>query len=314
MMHAPDPEDAIARSGLRIVLGLVPGLGNSFWNVIINAIEDVLIRAGYGVIFGDTRGDPVREAHYERLLRSGHVDGLILFNPRPSSAPRLFEIGLPTTVVFSDMPDLDRIPVFGVDNREAAATMVEYLVSLGHRRIAHIAGPDDNLDAQARLRGYGDALVAAGIAVDPGLIWRGGYSFVAGAKAAQRYLALSDDRPTAIFAASDEIAIGCISALREAGMVVPDGVSVAGFDGIDYSAMYEPPLTTMLQPRAELGRLAAEELVRQLGGAPARPGETRLPCKLVIRQSVAPVGRDGNASRRRTGGGGAQVGKTIAFP
>jgi len=313
MMHAPDPDDAIARSGLRIVLGLMPGLGNSFWNVIINSIEDVLIRAGYGVIFGDTREDPVREAHYERLLRSGHVDGLILFNARPSLGPRLLDIGLPTTVVFSDIPDLDRVPVFGVDNREAAATMVEYLLSLGHRRIAHISGPEDNIDAQGRLRGYCDALGAAGIAFDPGIVWRGSYNFVAGAKAAQRYLALSADRPTAIFAVSDEVAIGCISALREAGVDVPGAVSVAGFDGVDYSAMYEPPLTTMLQPRAELGRLAAEDLVRQLDGEPARPGETRLPCKLVIRQSVGPVGRDGSGSRQRAGGGGAQAGKTVAF-
>jgi LacI family repressor for deo operon, udp, cdd, tsx, nupC, and nupG len=313
MMHAPDPDDAIVRSGMRFVLGLMPGLGNSFWNVIINAIEDVLVRAGYGVVFGDTRQDPVREAHYERLLRSGHVDGLILFNAAPSLGPRLLDLGLPSAVVFSDMPDLDRVPVFGVDNRESAAIMVEYLVGLGHRRIAHIAGPEGNLDAQARLRGYGDALSTAGIAHDPAIVWRGAFNFVAGAKAARRWLALAEDRPTAIFAASDEIAIGCISALREAGVDVPGVVSVAGFDGIDYSAMYEPPLTTMLQPRAELGRLAAEDLLRQLAGEPARPGETRLPCKLVIRQSVGPVCRDGDGPKGRPEGGGAHLGKTAAF-
>lgn len=313
MTETTAAEDGVAARGLRFVLGLMPGLGNSFWNVIINAIEDVLIRAGYGVIFGDTRFDPVREAHYERLLRSGRIEGLILFNARSNWAPRLLEIGLPIVVVYSDMPGLDRVPAFGIANREAAATMVEYLVGRGHRRIAHIAGPEDNLDAQERLRGYGDGLAAAGIAPDPELIWRGGYSFVAGAKAAQRCLALSNNRPTAIFAASDEMAIGCISALREAGVAVPGGVSVAGFDGIDYSAMYEPPLTTMLQPRAELGRLAAEQLVRQLEGGPAQPGNTRLPCKLVIRQSVGPVGRDGNGPRRPTGGSGAQLGKTTVL-
>ena len=222
MMHAPDPDDAVARSGLRIVLGLMPGLGNSFWNVVINAIEDVLIRAGYGVIFGDTRGDPVREAHYERLLRSGHVDGLILFNARPSWAPRLFEIGLPTTVVFNDMPDLDRVPVFGVDNREAAATMVEYLLSLGHRRIAHITGPEENLDAQARLRGYGDALARrrhrssipalSGAAATPSL------------PAPRRRSATWRSPTTARRQSSPRatrVAIGCISALREAGVDRP---------------------------------------------------------------------------------------------
>lgn len=305
---------AIAAYGPRFVLGMVSGLGNSFWNVIFNAIEDVLVRAGYGVIFGDTRFDPVRESHYERLVRSGQIGGLILFNARSDVAPRFLDSGLPAVAAYSDMTDVDRVPTFGLANREAAATMVEYLVGLGHRRIAHIAGPENNLDAQERLRGYCDALAAAGIAHDPGLVWRGAYSFVAGARAAQRCLALADKRPTAVFAASDEMAIGCISALREAGVSVPGSVSVAGFDGVEFSAMYEPPLTTMLQPRAEIGRLAAEELVRQLGGAPARPGMTRLPCKLVIRQSVAPLGRDPGGQRWQAGGGGAIPGKTIAVP
>jgi LacI family repressor for deo operon, udp, cdd, tsx, nupC, and nupG len=120
-----------------------------------------------------------------------------------------------------------------------------------------------------------------------------------GARATQRFLALTRaERPTAIFAASDEMAIGCVSALRENGIAVPEAVSVAGFDGIDYSAMYEPPLTTMLQPRSELGRLAAEELVRQLSGQPAQRGRVRLPCKLVVRQSVAPAGREASPLRQ----------------
>ncbi len=139
------------------------------------------------------------------------------------------------------------------------------------------------------------------------------YSFVAGARAAQRYLALSDGRPTAIFAASDEMAIGCISALRESNIAVPGDVSVAGFDGIEYSAMYEPALTTMLQPRGELGRLAAEDLVRQLGGVRATRGRaTRLPCQLVIRQSVGPVRREPAPPQRRSGDANERRGKTTA--
>jgi LacI family repressor for deo operon, udp, cdd, tsx, nupC, and nupG len=278
------------RNPSNIVLCLIPGLGNSFWNVIINAIEDVLIRAGSGVIFGDTRSDPVREAHYERLIRAGHADGLILCNARPPPpAFTLLDTGIPATLIYSDLGDTDRFPTFGVASREAARMMIEHLIGLGHRRIAHIAGPDGNVDAQERVRGYSDALAAADIALDRELIIPGGFTFVAGAKAAQRFLALAP-RPTAIFAASDEMAIGCIAGLKEAGIAVPADVSVAGFDGIDYSAMFDPALTTMLQPRAELGRLAAESLLRQLAGAPAEAKRVRLPCKLLIRESVAPVG------------------------
>ena len=131
---------------------------------------------------------------------------------------------------------------------------------------------------------HGDALAAAGIALDPALVWRGGYAFVGGARAVQRCLALPvAERPTAIFVASDEMAIGAVSALRENGIAVPEDISVAGFDGIDYSAMYEPPLTTMLQPRSELGRLAAEELVRQLSGQADRKRREDLEERLLDR-------------------------------
>jgi LacI family repressor for deo operon, udp, cdd, tsx, nupC, and nupG len=271
----------------RMVLGLLPGLGNSFWNAIINAIEDVLLRAGYGVVFGDTRGDPVREGHYLRMIESGHVDGLILFNAGPGTAP-LARLGLPTVLIYGGAGEADGLATFGVANREAVEAMVGYLVGLGHRRIAHLAGPDQNQDCVERRAAFHDAVHAAGLKADPDLIWPGDHSFVAGAKAAHRFLARGADRPTAIFAATDEMALGCIGALREYGIRVPADVSVTGFDGIEYSAMYEPPLTTMLQPRAELGRLAAAELVRQLGGEAPRPGYTRLPCKLVVRRSAAP--------------------------
>lgn len=299
MSGPPSHQRAQSADGGRIILVLVPGLGNSFWNVIINAIEDVAIRAGYGVIFGDTRHDPAREAHYRRLLEAGPAEGLVLFNARPVSAPLLIGVGRPTVVVYSDIPDLDGVPIFGAVNREAASTMVEYLIGLGHRRIAHIAGPDESLDAVERRRGYADALAAAGIPFDPALVWPGAYSFVGGARAAQRYLGVPD-QPTAIFAGSDEMAIGCISVLRENGLAVPDDVSVAGFDGTEYSAMFEPALTTMLQPRAELGRLAAEELVRRLrGDAGMANGKTLLPCRLVIRESVGPIPRKGEGGHRR---------------
>ncbi len=282
----------------KIVLALLPGLGNSFWNVIINAVEEVLTRAGYGVIFGDTRNDPTREAHYDRLIRAGQVDGVLLFTGRlPLNGPVLAEMAIPMAMVCNDIPEVKGIPVFDVANRDSARTMVEYLISVGHRRIAHITGPDVNVEAGERLRGYVDALAAAGIVFDPDLVWPGAFTFVAGAKGAQRFLDTTD-RPTAIFAASDEIAIGCIKMLKDAGVRVPEDVSVAGFDGIEYSAMYDPALTTMLQPRAELGRLAAENMVRRMAGEDEPAKRTRLACTLVVRESVAPAGDTADANRR----------------
>ncbi len=283
----------------KIVLCLLPGLGHSFWNVIINAVEEVLTRAGYGVIFGDTRNDPVREAHYDRLVRAGQADGVLLFNGRlPGADFAQLDRDVPITLISNDIPG-SGLPIFEIANHDAARMMTEYLISVGHRQIAHITGPETNVETGERLAGYRDALGAAGIPVDEALIWPGKFNLIAGAKAAQKFLALGGRRPTAVFAASDELAIGFIKTLKDAGLHIPDDVSVAGFDGIDYSAMYDPALTTVIQPRAEMGRLAAENLVKRMTGLPAEASRIRLPCSLVIRESVAPVGTTANSPRRQ---------------
>jgi len=285
----------------KMVLALLPGLGNSFWNVIINAVEEVLTKAGYGVIFGDTRNDPWRENHYDQLVRGGQVDGVLLFTGRlPREGFALLDRTIPITLVCNEVPGLEDLPLFEIDNRDAARQMTEHLIACGHRRIAHISGPSTNPEALERVRGYSDALTAAGIPVEDELIWPGNFNFVSGAKGAERFLAMSD-KPTAIFAASDEMAIACMKGLKDGGYAVPRDVSVAGFDGIDYSAMYDPALTTVLQPRAELGRLAADNLVRRMDrGAPVEPPRrTRIPCTLVIRDSVAPPAVSDTAVRVR---------------
>ncbi len=283
--------------GTRLVLGLVSGLGNSFWNVVVKASETVLLGGGYGVVFAELRDDPERIGHYEELARSGHVAGLALYAPPPTLASRLLATARPTVLLYAGAPAGVVVPTFCVANREAVGELMRHLLGLGHRRIAHLAGPDENIDARERLDAYRYELAVAGIPYDPELVWPGDFSFVAGTRAAARYLALAE-RPTAVFAATDEMAIGLISGLRDSGVSVPEAVSVAGFDGTDLSAMYQPALTTMLQPRAELGRLAAESLLRRLAGGPPETATVRLPCRLVLRQSVvAPAGDTPDASR-----------------
>ncbi len=274
-----------------MVLCLLPALGHSFWAVVIDAIDDVLGRAGYGTVFGDTRNDLLRESAYADLLRAGMFDGLLLLSGRlPGIA--LAEIpDVPVTLINNDVPGVTGLPAFLVADRDAARMMTEYLISVGHRRIAHIAGSPTSRIAHERIAGYRDALTGAGIAVDEELIWPGPYTFVTGARGAHRLLALAEP-PTAVFAACDEIAIGCIRTLRESGLRVPDDVSVAGYDDINYAALYSPALTTVAQPRDALGRLGAENLVRRMiDGPDAEPAKNvYLTCKLVLRESVAAVG------------------------
>lgn len=275
----------------KMVLVLLPGIGNSFFTPILNALEEVFSEAGYGVLIGYTRQDRSRETHYARVIRAGQVDGVLLVTghlPRDEEFTH-FPYTVPVSLLLSEMPGYGGLSVFDVENRAAARTMTEHLIGLGHRRIAHIAGPTLNPEANERMAGYREALAAAGIPFDPGLLWTGAtnFDFASGEAAARRFLD-STERPTAVFAAADEIAFGFLRAIRSAGVVAPRDVSVAGFDDTEYAFHYDPALTTMHQPRTEIGRRAAEDMLRRMrGGAEPEPTvRVRLPCALVVRESA----------------------------
>lgn len=271
----------------KMVLALLQGLGDSFYTTILNSIESTLFDAGYGMIMGDTRADPRRVRQYDRLVRSGQVDGVLLFSCRlPEGGFDRIQPSLPVLLICNAIPELADLPIVEVANYAAAREMVEYLIGLGHRRIAHITGPAGNMESQERLRGFREATTSRGLTPGDQVVWEGAFSFDAGAAAAQRFLALAE-RPSAVFCASDQIALGFIKVVRDAGLSVPEDVSVAGFDDIDYANLFDPALTTMRQPRTELGRHAAEYLVAHMtGGGQGLPERTRLPCTLVVRDSV----------------------------
>lgn len=295
--------NAMARSlrarSTKIVLVLIPGMSNTFFTPILNAIEDTLWAAGYGMIMGDTGGQPakgvdqrrLKEQHYVRLVRSGQVDGVILFTGRlPHDEGReLSPDQIPMALVCNEILGENRISVFDVANYATARAAVDYLVAHGHRSIAYIAGPPKNVEAMARAKGYRDALRAADIPYDETLVWGGSFRFESGVAAGERFLELGKPA-SAIFAAADHVAIGFIKTVRQAGVRVPENVSIIGFDDIDFAETIEPPLTTMRQPRAELGRAAALDLLKRManGGVDLPPTRLRLDCALVERSSVLP--------------------------
>ncbi len=223
-------------------------------------------------------------------MRSGQVDGVLLFSSRLSNEGSTEIDGkVPVLLVCNAMPELAGLPVVEVANRDAAFEMTSYLIGLGHRRLGHVTGPRRNVEAEERLTGFRNAAAAARIAEKDLHVWDGTFSFEAGAAAARRFLALSR-RPTVVFCASDQIAIGFIKTVRDAGLAVPEDVSVAGFDDIEFANLFSPALTTMRQPRAALGRAAAEYLVGRMNGTgDAAPQRIRLPCVLIVRDSVRPV-------------------------
>lgn len=225
----------------------------------------------------------------ESLIDAIQIDGLILTPPVCDHAPVLDLLGHRGVryVRVSPGRDMGLAPAAFIDNRRAAATITAHLIALGHRRIALIAGHPDFATSAQRRSGYADALAAAGIATDEALIRTGNYDFASGAAAAEALLA-SGAPPTAIFAASDDMAAGALAAAHRSGVRVPQALSIAGFDDTALASVVWPPLTTIRQPTRAMAYAAADLLLAEPDAAPER---RELPFELIVRASTAPPSR-----------------------
>jgi LacI family repressor for deo operon, udp, cdd, tsx, nupC, and nupG len=290
--YVPNPAARTLRSQKTLmVLVVLPDLANTFFSKILRGIEETLFEAGYGMIISDLDGSPEKEAHFAAFTAAGRVDGAILLNGHLFGQSREGEgkparTTIPLVAACEAIPGAD-IPQIEVDNRAAACRMTQHLASLGHRSIAYVSGPASNILERERFQGFKDGLERAGLMFDPALVIPGDYTIESGVRAGQDLVARSS-RPTAVFCTSDEMAIGLMRTLFSAGLRVPEDISVAGFDDIEFAAVAEPPLTTIHQPRRELGQAAASALIDLLQGRPS-PKRIRLETELVIRDSVAPL-------------------------
>ena len=242
---------------------LLPDLYGEFFSEVIRGIDLAARRSGFHVLISGFHSD---RAEIEAVLRAlrGRVDGLIVLSPDVDAQslrrnlPETLPVVLLNTPVDSGMDaDFDAI---NLDNHGGAFAMVRHLAGLGHRRIALIRGPEENADARERLRGYRDALLSLEIEGEEALELGGDFSEESGYQAGQRLLGLKP-RPTAVFAANDSMAIGCLFALREAGVQVPGDVALAGFDDIPIARYITPPLSSVHVPIAELGTRAMGRLL-----------------------------------------------------
>lgn len=269
----------------RTVILLVRDIGNPFYLEIYKGVEEAASAAGYKVLMGDARDDAERVANHIDLVRQKHADGLILMTgvfPRELAQN---PARLPPIVIASEtIPGLD-LPTVKVDNVTASKEAVLHLAAAGHRDIVHISGPSGESLAEERLEGYRQGLLGAGLPYRDDHVLRGDYSIEAGRRAVASLTAAKTGF-TAIFAASDQMAIGAISALRGLGLDVPADVSVIGFDDIIFANAFEPPLTTVRQPRLEMGRQAMNLMVERLNGETAIQA-IQLETELVVRGSVA---------------------------
>ncbi|WP_168792855.1 LacI family DNA-binding transcriptional regulator [Paraburkholderia aromaticivorans] len=270
----------------RLLLTMVPDVGNPFYAEIVRGIDSVARQHGYFMLLCDTGADPGRERSYFDLLRRRRADGAICLDPATiQQALGEASSALPWVACCEFDPSVG-VPYVGIDNYRAAGDAVRHLLARGHRRIGFINSDVDYLYARQRQQGYLDALTAAGITPDER--WRmnlNSLDYEAGASAAAT-LMNQPQAPSAIFAVSDTLAIGVIHGLRSVGKRVPDDIAVVGFDDISLAAQIDPPLTTIAQPMRELGETAARLLLQRLANPLANVPGVLLPHRLVIRGSA----------------------------
>lgn len=292
---------SLASGRTRNVGVVVPFLDRWFYSAVLKGAHGALTDAGYDVTLyhldtsedgtGPDGTNPRRRRLFEEILLRKRVDALIAVTLEltDEELSQLHSVGKPLVGLGGP---LEGVPTLSIDDVQVSRLATEHLIALGHRDIAHIGG-DPVLDrdfhlGQNRLEGYASALASAGIEFEPLLVRPGDFSVADGYRAAREVLTDPRVRPTAIFAGSDEMAMGAIMAARDLGRQVPEDISVIGIDGHDLADFYG--LTTVDQFIEEQGRLAAQTLLRELtpGVEQSQPQNTALPFELVVRRTTAP--------------------------
>jgi LacI family repressor for deo operon, udp, cdd, tsx, nupC, and nupG len=274
------------------VLVVAPRLTNPVFAQVLRGVDDELTQSGYGIIIGNLDQRTEREARYVDLALSRQVDGILLMNGRvPEDGTRsMAEAGLPMVALCSPIANV-RIPSVTVQDRVASRRAVEYLAHLGHRRFGYISGTPGTVIEVERFKGFLEGVATTGSCQADFVRWEGHFLFSSGAAAAKVFLGMKN-RPTGVFAASDESAIGFIKTVRSAGVRIPDDVSVIGFDGIEFADYVEPTLTTFQQPLHELGRAGARTLLKMIRGEIDRADwNIQLPLLLLERDTTGPAPR-----------------------
>ena len=263
---------------------LLPDLFGEYFSELIRGIDLKARARGLHLLVSSSHGDAQEAASALRAMH-GRVDGLLLMSPHIDTASLAanLPLGLPVVLINTRLPE-DGLSSFAVDNHGGAFAMTRHLISRGHRQVAFIGGPDNNYEAQERLRGYRSALAGL-LPGAPELVLPGDFTEESGWRAGSEIATLAQ-RPTAVFCGNDMMAIGCLAALAEAGVRVPQDIALAGFDDIPIARYVTPPLTTVRVRIAELGSLALDRLFSAIEtpGRSATQHQT-LRAELVVRQS-----------------------------
>jgi LacI family transcriptional regulator len=281
--------ESLLKTSKSSTIGLViPDLTNPLFPPIVRGIEDVLGPAGYNAWIVNTDNDPEREKAQIESLRSRQVEGLIVATARLDHPllRRLHEQGMKIVLVNRRVEGVE-IPSITADDSAGVASAVQHLVELGHRRIAHLAGPQTTSTGLNRARAFRYSVRDHGLADDPSLIAYCGYWTETEGARALRGLLDGGHTFTAVVAGNDLIALGCYDVFAERGISCPSDISVVGFNEMPFLDKMRPPLTTVSLPHYEIGAEGARMLLEMIEDPERHARSVLLPTSLIIRQSTA---------------------------
>jgi len=285
--------NALARSlrqGKSNTIGLVlPDSANPFFAEISRSIEDEAFKKGYSVFLCNTELDTQRELLYVDVLSKNQVGGIIFVatGDQADSLDFLLRQSMPVVMIDRDVPNVEVDAVL-TDNQLGGFLATRHLIELGHKHIACIAGPSNITPSAERIIGYRKALEQAGLSYDENLVLRGDYHAQSGMEITHSILMMTP-RPTAIFALNDLMALGALRAAAEAGYSVPRDLAVVGYDNLELTRFTNPPLTTISQPKKEIGARAVHLLVDRISQKSRPPSRLVLAPELIIRRSTKEV-------------------------
>jgi LacI family repressor for deo operon, udp, cdd, tsx, nupC, and nupG len=283
------------RGKSHVIMVVLPSVGDPFFTEVMKGIRSVASGHGYALLINETQFNTMTADEIGSMVVSRQADGIVLLASMSPFGTTVLSSeshrALPIVIGCETIsPELARFPGVHIDNVAAAREATNYLLKLGHRKIAFIYGHDTSLLTRDRESGYRDAMHKAGITIRDGWVLEGKMT-IDGAISATRGLLDHPHRPTAIFCANDEMAMGCIHAIKAAGLRVPEDLSVVGFDDIRYAQIFDPPLTTVRQPAEEIGRRVMHRLLLEMEEGRSPSAETEIVAhELIIRESAAPPG------------------------
>lgn len=270
------------------ILGLIlPDISNPFFPDLVRGVEDTACNYGYNLVLCNSDRNSDKEEAYIRVLKENNAAGIIytsVVKRKENNIKMLLENKVPFVIMDRSI-NISNVPKIYTDNIYGMHEMVEHLIHNQHQCIAYISGPKYNSSADQRLEGYKMALKEAGISISPDVIMEGDYSINSG-MACMKSLLKTGINFTAVTCANDLMAVGALEVLKSKNIKVPEEISITGYDDIEMATYTSPKLTTVVQPKYEIGCEAAGLLIKLVKGQKVGHKEVILQPKLEIRESV----------------------------